>query len=550
MSSPQRASESTPLLRQWSFWAAVLIGAGVRVVGLDRQVLVADEVHAFHGALATPLPAALTTYRMQAHCPPFNAWLRAGIELGWRPSELALRLPVLLTGLAVLLAVPCWLERRLGTRAAATAAWLIAPSPLLVYYSRCMRPYMPAVLTSAVAAAAFFDWWREGRAASGAVYAAAASLSIYLHLLAAPLVFAPWLFLAAEAVRSRDRTWPGWRRCAVLGGGLAVLLAAWVVPAASSLRRLAPTKSQELALDLRTWREGGMLLAGVGWGWLAVVFALAAGRGLAVLRRRDPAFARYVVILIAAQLLGVLALSPAFLHSPPIFARYLLVALVPLLALAAAGFSDPLSGFTHPARTLAVGLTLAAAVASGPLARAELYTSPFGLRPAVLDFVSGEQRAPPPPAPAAYGQLAERPAGDVVEYPARPLSRFVNTLASYQRLHRRGARLAPGDRKLLDPRLDLASFVDPEPAALLASGAALLVVHRDWARELGPGLGASGSLPPDQRARAERELADMARQARRLVRRLTGAWGPPDLPGRDVAVWDLSRVRRTLAGRA
>jgi hypothetical protein len=534
---------SAPLLRRWSFWAAVLVGAGVRIVGLHQQVLVADEVHAFHGALRTPLPEALTTYRMQAHCPPFNAWLRAGIELGLRPSELALRIPVLLAGLAALLLVPRWLERRAGAGAATVAAWLLAVSPLLVYYSRFMRPYMPAVLTSAVAAAAFFDWWREGRGASGAAYAAAASLSIYLHLLSAPLVLAPWLFLAAEAALSRGRAHPSWRRLVAVAGGLVALLALWMVPAAASLRRLAPSKSQELVLDPRTWREGGMLLAGVGWGWLALLFALAAGRGLAVLARRDAALARYAVTLILAQLLGVLALAPAFLQSPPIFARYVLVALVPLLALAATGLAEPLPRSSHHAPAIAAGLYLVAAVASGPLAGSELYTSPFGLRPEILDFVSREPR-PPRSAPPAYARLAALSPGPLVEFPARPLSRFVNTLAVYQRLHQRAAHLSPGDRLLLDPRLGVASFVAPEPKALLASGAALLIVHRDWAEELGPNLGASGALPPDQRARAQTELAQMGRQATGLVRRLTGEWGLPDLADPMLAIWDLGRLRR------
>ncbi|MGH9465279.1 MAG: hypothetical protein ACRD0X_06495 [Thermoanaerobaculia bacterium] len=536
---------SAPLFARWSFWGAVLLGAGARIAGLDQQILVGDEVHAFRGALALPLPEVLTTYRMQAHCPPFNAWLRAGIELGWRPSELALRVPVLLAGLAALLWVPRWLERRVGAGAATATAWLLALSPLLVYYSRFMRPYLPAALASAVAAAAFFDWWREGRTASGVAYASAASFAVYLHLLAAPFVLAPWLFLAGEAAATRGRSLPAPRRLVAVAGLSIALLALWMVPAAASLSRLAPSKSQDLALDLRTWREGGMLLAGVGWPWLAALFALAMARGLVVLSRRDASLARYAVALPLAQLVGVLALSPAYLQSPPIFARYLLVGLVPLLALAGLGLAEPLARVPCRVQVAAVGLYLAAAAASGPLVHSELYTSPFGLRPEILGFVSREPR-PARSAPPPYARLAALSPGAVIEYPARPLSRFVNPLAVAQRAHGRRVYLSPGDRKLLDPRLDLQSFVGPEPHTLLASKAALLVVHRDWARELGPDLGA-GPLPADLRSRAEEELARMAVQARRLVRRLVGAWGRPDLSQNGLAVWDLERVRRRAA---
>ncbi len=558
-----RALERSP----W-WWAALLAGAAVRATGLFGQVAMGDELHAFHGALELPLPQALTTYRMQAHCPPFNAWLRAGIELGLRPGEIALRVPILLCGLAALWLVPRWVARRLDRRTAAITAWLLALSPLLVYYSRFMRPYMPAALAAAAAAGAFFDFWRSGRLTSGIAYAAFASLAVWLHLLAAPFVAAPWLFAGLEAALAAvprrapasphaaavtspreearlpaRRAMPPARRLAAVAGALAALIALWAIPAWSSLQRLAPGKQEPLALDARTWREGWMLLAGTSSLVIALLFAVLVVRGAAVLWRRDAALARLVACLVVTQLAALLALAPKALASPPIFARYLLVALVPLLVVAAAGLAHPWPRLPRWSGGLVAVGVLIALLLTGPLVSAGLYSSPFGLRPELLGFVRSAEDTRPA-VPKAYADLRAGPAGAVIEFPARGQSRYVNALAATQRVHRRAVRLSPGDRKLLDPRLDLASFVQPEPEAFLAEpGAAFLVVHRDWLPELGPRLGL-GPSDPDLYRRAEREVVLMRRQARAMIRRLRGAWGRPDIDAGGVAAWSLERVRR------
>src|SRR5206468_10578860 len=102
-------------------------------------------------------------------------------------------------------AAPLAVRRRLGSRAAAWLAGLAALSPVLVLYGRIARPYMPVVLCGSAAAAAFLAWWERPRPAMGAAYVVAAALAVWLHLVAAPFVAAPFLFAAGDlAWRARQ----------------------------------------------------------------------------------------------------------------------------------------------------------------------------------------------------------------------------------------------------------------------------------------------------------------------------------------------------------
>jgi hypothetical protein len=95
----------------------------------------------------------------------------AGVPL----DGVALRLPIVVCGLLALAAIPLVTARRVGRPAAYVLAWLVALSPLLVLYGRLVRSYLPMVLLSFCAAAAFEAWWRTGRRRLAAAYVASAA---------------------------------------------------------------------------------------------------------------------------------------------------------------------------------------------------------------------------------------------------------------------------------------------------------------------------------------------------------------------------------------
>lgn len=531
------------LLRSPWFWAAVLVGAALRLAGLFRQVLVADEIHAYRFSLLLDFPEVLVAYPFTANSPPLNAWLRLLVDLGLAPGELALRVPVLLAGLALLVLPPLWVARYVGRFEGTSLAWLLAISPHLVYYSRFLRPYIGFALLTAVAAAAFWDWWRTGRAASGILYAVCGAAATYLHLLAAPFVAAPALFLLAERAVSGRRAWPPWRRLFGVGGLAVALVLLFVVPAWPNLHKLASARRQPVAADAADAYNALIVLSGSANRWVTLLFWLAVLVGIVRLARREGALCRFLLVLVVAQSVAVPLLSPTFINNPMILARYLLPLLVPLLIFIAVALAPSPAARHGVLVRLPAALFVLAAFATGPLTDPSLYRDSLGLRPELLAVHQAGSRTTwtlPPP----YEVLVGGPPGTVLEYPARPMQRFFNTLSDYQRVHRRRVVISPGDRLLYDPRLGLRTIVAPDPESFLASGAAWLVVHRDWIAELGPDLGFQGPYTPEAHQRIAEVLDRLDRGAHNLCRRLVGLWGPPDRRGRGIWIWDLERVRR------
>ncbi len=542
MSPEAPPSGEVSLFRRFAFWAAVRVGALLRCVGLFRQVIVGDEQHAFRFALGHSLGQSLVEYSDTANSPPLNAWLRLFLDLGWPPSELALRLPVLAAGLAMLLLVPRWIARRYDARTAVWMTWLLATSPLFVFHSRFMRPYMPYALVTAAAAGLAFDWWLERRMSRGLAYAALGALAVYLHLLAGPFVLAPFAWLALEAVRGGPRTLPPARQIVGVASLLAGLSLLFLVPGWASIADLISHRRQPLALSLQDFTAVPIRLSGSGIAWLTFLFCGLALYGTFRLSRRHPALARYALCLVSAQLLAVPLLSPRYVANGLIFSRYLLPTLAPLLLLVAVGLATaPIARWSGLWR--AAGATfLAASLLYGPLADLEFYRNPFAVRPSAL--IPRRGAAEREPIPEIYRQLRAGPPGPIVEAPARPAEVYLARLARYQTLHRRGALLAAVDEALADPHLGLRSLVAFEPERLLASPAAFLVVHRDWRSELG-----ASRARADSARSTDRELAGFRRQARRLVPVLEASWGPPDLAAPGLLAWNLERVRQRLANR-
>jgi hypothetical protein len=137
-----------------------LIGLALRSVGLRGQILTGDELHTVHGALAMPVSQILRTWTFGGadYCVPLTAGYRWLMDQGVVFSELGFRLPSLIAGLAAIAALPWLAAPWLGRRATIAFAWLLAISPMLVFYSRIVRPYLPGVVGAVIAVLLFFRW--------------------------------------------------------------------------------------------------------------------------------------------------------------------------------------------------------------------------------------------------------------------------------------------------------------------------------------------------------------------------------------------------------
>ena len=125
---------------------AFLSGLWLRWHLLADQVFSDDEWHGLYYVIGKSPMWLLTHFSIPgATCIPLNfyTWV-LGATVGW--SELLLRLPSLVCGLLCVLVCPLLARKLIGTQCAIWLGFLLAVSPLLVFYSRICRPYSAVAL--------------------------------------------------------------------------------------------------------------------------------------------------------------------------------------------------------------------------------------------------------------------------------------------------------------------------------------------------------------------------------------------------------------------
>jgi hypothetical protein len=514
---------------------AVLAGATLRLWNLPGQVMGGDELHAVRAALQRPPGGILFTYQVSDNCIPLTLFDRLVLDAGWPLTEMVVRSPVLVAGLALLVLGPWWAWRRLGAGPAVVLAWLLALSPALVFYSRIARSYMPVALLGFAAVAAIDAWQRRGGWNLAAAYVACATAAVWFHLGAGPLVVAPLLAALPWTLREgRRRAW------ALVGIAAATALAllALLLPAHETLPLVAGKRGGG-ALSAAAAGETAAWLAGVRWSWwLAVPFWAVVVAGGVRLARRDLRLAALLAVTTAGQLAGILALAPEGLQNPIILARYLVPALPLALALAADALGRAWPGSWRRAQPVAVAGLLAALFAAGPFTDPTLRRSSFAHAVTLLRFTDERPALPRQGALGVYAWLADAGPGIVVELPWHPVWRFDRAVGLYQAVHRRPVIVTVFGGPLADRRLAFRNMVPADAESLLRSRGRWLVVHRSLPAE----EERFGPLPLDGRVRYQLRIAGPD-----AARRLRAAWGPPDHRDERTWCWDLDRVRRQRA---
>jgi hypothetical protein len=547
--------------------APFVVGAVLRLWNLRDQILGGDETHALRSAVNSTLSRILITYQPSDNCIPLTALYKLFMIAGVPMTEMAFRLPVLLCGLAALLALPAGLEGRVSRGTILVFRWLLAISPALVLYSRIARSYMPMVLFAGGAVLAFEAWWRTRSWRSGGAYVLLGALAVWFHLGAGPIVAAPFLFATGEALIRRDRLGKDLRDLLVLGLALIGAFALFLVPALESLREVVGEKRIEQSIPWRVVIPGILRLqAGTAVGGLAALFWLAALAGLVLLARRDRRFALYTATVVVGHVAGLLILSPMGLESPVIFGRYLLPVLPFVLVWVAALFGGKgnkglqglqrlegqqgespevpeVSVVSEVSRWL-FPLFVAALLALGPFA------DPLDRRTSFLhhnDFVGFYRPRPVVPA-AAVPELYRQLHGEtVVEFPWLFIWETNHAFYLYQEIHRGRVIVSSPQRILYRSPLVLRNVVEPDPEAICGTGARYLILHRNVAREE-DGIAPGGRLSDEELAQPLRRL--MRESSAALTDRAMEEWGRPVYADRWLKAWDLSAVCGHGAQRA
>lgn len=530
------------------------VGAFLRLYGIGRQVVSGDELHAVRAATSIDFPAILYTYQLTDHCIPLSAFYRLAILLLGSLSETLLRAPVVFSGLLVLVLFPCWTDRRLGRRTAQILAWWLALSPMLIYYSRIVRSYMPIVLLSSVAVACFIAWIDDRRPRFAAGYVICGALAIYFHPVAGPIVVAPlgWLVIAHLA---RVRSVPPIRSSFVLAAALLTALAAFLIPAVESLSSLVEMKHVTHELTARSWKGVAVLQAGTPHVAFVVAFWTAAVVGLFALVRKDRILGTLGIVMVAVQIAGLIVLSPMAMDQPNILNRYLLVCLPIVLIWVSTGLDaavlgplDRLGKSGRAIATLLAALIPGAFFFAGPVLDSKNTKGSFAHRASFTAFFKPPRARPELVLPEAYQWLSTQHEGAVVEYPWSPFWRYMPIIIEYQRHHGREVVAGIGDRKLWKPELRFRNMVQPWPDRILESRGSWLIVHLQIADEaarfdfVGRRRDGRGARDHERRGRV---LERMDKLSRRLVHELTAQWGKAQFRTDEHAVWDLDRVRET-----
>jgi 4-amino-4-deoxy-L-arabinose transferase-like glycosyltransferase len=161
----------------------VLLGALLRLWNLPSQVLLDDEWHALNFVIGKSFTDMFVQQGMGANSIPVNIYTWLVLHtVGW--SELLLRVPSVLAGIATVAVLPLLARRLWGGTVAMIAAALLAVAPTLIFYSRVARPYGPVMLFGAAATLLTLLWVRSGRRRDLLLAALTGSVAIYYHLYA------------------------------------------------------------------------------------------------------------------------------------------------------------------------------------------------------------------------------------------------------------------------------------------------------------------------------------------------------------------------------
>lgn len=166
-----------------ALWVAVclLLGIGLRLYRLDAQSLWSDEGIQYFIASADSVWEVLQRARHHTFHPPLSFVLNY-VFLQVQDSDTFLRLPSALLGI-VSLPLTYGLARKLTSKPVALGAlFVLAISPLHIWYSQEARMYMPLFVASVLNTLVLLQALERGKFFWWALYACTMALGVFLHI--------------------------------------------------------------------------------------------------------------------------------------------------------------------------------------------------------------------------------------------------------------------------------------------------------------------------------------------------------------------------------
>jgi len=277
-------------------------------------------------------------------------------------SESWLRLPSVIFGVLAAYALFALTRRLFDQRTAAVAGVLLVVNAFFVRYEQEARAYSLVVLLVIVATYLFVGAMEQPSILRWLGYGAASAVAVYAHVFAGYVIAAHLISLPLR--RTRPRVWDalaGYGLMAILVGPLAVVVSTTDGLERAFIERPTFQSFELLFLDLTgaggvVSRGGRMLLLAYFLACCAALLVMARVIGRRQQLRKDEVWPYGLVLLwLAVPVLGSFLTS---MVRPVFLPRYLIVALPPLLVLAAIGISSlPTRAVQVLTAAVLVGLT-------------------------------------------------------------------------------------------------------------------------------------------------------------------------------------------------
>jgi hypothetical protein len=536
---------------------AIAVGIGLRFLQIADQIIADDEWHSLHMLLDNDYASIFTHFGVCDHCIPLTLYDKLVSDTVGL-SEWSMRAPMLLTGCLALFAAPWLLFEYLGAKNTIVFTWLLAVSPLHIYFSRYARPYSIVFLLLLVGTAAFARWWRTGKARWAILFAACGILSPWFHLACLPFVAAPFacaLVLEARRARAEGRPLvtaltrdvrPGFWWLAAL---VAVCVSALIVPPLATDWTSLAGRTGHHRFRLPPLDDVFSLLSGTHVAPPLFISGLAFLLGVMSMRVKQPVAAACFILVPAAQIVALTISGPDKFEDAIVLVRYAIPMLAAYLWISAVGL-EQLDGLIRkewkraPAHIATCAMCIALPL-FGPIV--QFYHDPNNWTNHAMyqfDYTPRFHRAyiatvlnlpSIPPIYFRLGQLSD-PDIRIVEAPWR-FEWNRNYYPVYQFIHKKKTLIgfvgdrdtppAPGELPFGDRRFHFHNFVDVgDFAALRRKNVRFVILHRN---------GAGGGTPDPSDAR----LAAVERWRREYVECV----GKPVFEDDSLSVFDLEPRR-------
>lgn len=334
----QRPFQPNRLLMLAAWSVAIVAGTMLRLWQIEIQLPLDDEWHALHRVMQAGYREILLSFGHADYSVPLTLLFRFLAETVGL-DDFSLRFLPMSFGLAAIVLIPRLMAPWLDGRERVLLALLIAISPLLIHFSRYIRPYSLTVLLGFSALILLWRWGQEGNRWQAFGFATCAVLAVWLHALAALFIGAALLWLTGQALLN-------WRRghgprdlirVLLLGGGTTLLCCALVLPPLLGHPEAIEVKAGQDRITLETLARSWEMVLGVGHGWLAAVLSVPVLAGVWRLACRAPAFVAYWAWSTAAAVLVIQLIGPEWIQNALVVVRYTSIAQPFVLALLAVG---------------------------------------------------------------------------------------------------------------------------------------------------------------------------------------------------------------------